>query len=133
MLEEITQLVGLQIYTHKGVYLGSISNVIVDFSESKVDSFYVENTNPALVEASRSVMVPYRWVQSIGDIVVLKHFPEERILLTDEEREMLRAMGMEAVPSAAPIKATGTPESPQPPTGIGTTPTTPEARKVPLR
>jgi len=33
-------------------------------------------TNPLLVEGSRAVSVPYRWVQSVGDIVVLRYFPK---------------------------------------------------------
>src|SRR5207244_263502 len=37
---------------------------------------FVGETNPLLVEGSRAVSVPYRWVQSVGDIVVLRYFPK---------------------------------------------------------
>jgi len=85
MLEEVTSLIGLQIYTNFGVFVGVVSNVIVDIKKHTADSFFVEETNPTLVEASRSITVPYRWVQHVGDIILLKHFPEH-VELSEEER-----------------------------------------------
>ena len=87
MLEEVTSLLGLQIYTNYGVFVGVINNIIVDLKTHKAESLYVEQTNPALVEESRSITIPYRWVQNVGDIVLLRHFPE-RIDLTDEQRRL---------------------------------------------
>jgi len=37
---------------------------------------FITSTNPLLVEGSKSVNVPYRWISSIGDIVILKYFPK---------------------------------------------------------
>ena len=91
MLEEFTSLLGLQIYTNYGVFVGVVNNIIVDIKTHKADSFFVEETNPAIVEASRSITVPYRWVQHVGDIILLKHFPD-RVELSDKER---RKMDME--------------------------------------
>ena len=88
MLEEVTSLLGLQIYTSYGVFVGVVNNVIVDIKKHKADSLFVEETNPALVEASRSVTIPYRWVQNVGDIILLKHFPDH-IELTDEQRRIM--------------------------------------------
>jgi sporulation protein YlmC with PRC-barrel domain len=87
MLEEITSLLGLQIYTNYGVFIGVINNIIVDLGKHKAHSLYVEETNPTLVEDSRSITIPYRWVQNVGDIVLLRHFPEH-IELTDDQRRM---------------------------------------------
>ena len=88
MLEEVTSLIGLQIYTNFGVFVGVVGNVIVDIKKHTADSFFVEETNPTLVEASRSITIPYRWVQHVGDIILLKHFPE-RVELTDEQRRQM--------------------------------------------
>jgi sporulation protein YlmC with PRC-barrel domain len=87
MLEEITSMLGLHIYTNYGVFVGVINNVIVDLKKHRAQSLYVEQTNPTLVEDSRSITIPYRWVQNVGDIVLLKHFPEH-IELSDEQRRM---------------------------------------------
>lgn len=75
MLEEISELIGLQVYTNKGVFLGNVNNLIVDVEDSKVDGVFIGDTNPLLVEGSRAIAVPYRWIQSVGDIVILRYFP----------------------------------------------------------
>ena len=50
--------------------------MVVDVENGQVDGVFVGETNPLLVEGSKAVSVPYRWVQSVGDIVILKYFPK---------------------------------------------------------
>ena len=76
LLEEISELIGLQVYTQNGVFLGNVNNVVVDVENGNVDGLFVQETNPLLVEGARAVSVPYRWIQSVGDIVVLRYFPK---------------------------------------------------------
>jgi sporulation protein YlmC with PRC-barrel domain len=76
MLQEASELIGLQVYTSQGTFLGNVSNLVVEVDENKVQGLFVTNTNPLLVEGSKSVNVPFRWVSTIGDIVILKYFPK---------------------------------------------------------
>jgi len=76
MLEEVSEMIGLQVYTNGGIFLGNVSNVVVDVSNSRVDGLFITDTNPLLVEDSKSVAVPFRWIQSVGDIVILAYFPK---------------------------------------------------------
>ena len=76
MLEEVAEIVGLQVYTHEGTFLGNVNNLIMDVDGSKIEGLFVTDTNPMLVEDSRNVSVPYRWVQSVGDVVILRFFPK---------------------------------------------------------
>ncbi len=76
LLGEISEIIGLQVYTQNGVFLGNVNNLVVDVDNGSVDGIFVGETNPLLVEGSRAVSVPYRWVQSVGDIVVLRYFPK---------------------------------------------------------
>lgn len=76
LLGEISEVIGLQVYTHNGVFLGNVNNLVVDVDNGSVDGIFVGETNPLLVEGSRAVSVPYRWVQSVGDIVLLRYFPK---------------------------------------------------------
>ncbi len=76
MLEEASEMIGLQVYTNQAIYLGSVANLVVDVDESKVQGLFISNTNPLLVEGSKSVNVPYRWISSIGDVIILKYFPK---------------------------------------------------------
>ena len=76
MLEEISELIGLQVYTSDGMYLGNVDNVVIDLENRKIYGLYIGDTNPLLVEDSIPVNVPYRWIQAIGDIVLLRYFPK---------------------------------------------------------
>jgi sporulation protein YlmC with PRC-barrel domain len=76
MLREISDLIGLTVYTQNGVLLGSVTNLIIDVERGKVDGLFISETNPALVDGGRAVSVPYRWVQSVGDVVILRYFPK---------------------------------------------------------
>jgi sporulation protein YlmC with PRC-barrel domain len=91
MLEEVTTLQELEIYTPHGAFVGRVRDVIIDLVKKNIDGLYVEETSEALVEQSHSINIPYRWVQSIGDIIILKHFPE-RVQLTETERKKLDAI-----------------------------------------
>ena len=76
MLVEMTELIGRQVYTQEGRLLGEVANVVVDIEGSKIDGLYVADPNPVLVEDSRPVNVPYRWVSAVNDVVILKYFPK---------------------------------------------------------
>jgi sporulation protein YlmC with PRC-barrel domain len=72
---EITSLYDLEVYTQKGLYLGRVSEILVDIKKSAVYELILSETNPNIVEDSRSIGIPYRWIKSISEIVVLKYFP----------------------------------------------------------
>ena len=91
MLEEITTLQELEIYTNYGAFVGRVRDIIIDLAAKHIDGLYVEETNEALVEDSTGISIPYRWVQSVGDIIILKHFPD-RVSLTETERKKLDAL-----------------------------------------
>ena len=94
MLVEMTELLGRQIYTPDGRLLGEVGNVVVDVEGSKIDGLYVDESSPLLVDESRPVNVPYRWVAAVNDVVLLKYFPK-RVSLK-------RTPARGAVPAAAP-------------------------------
>jgi len=85
-LEEITCFLKLPVYTREGTYVGHVRNVILDMDEKRVSSLLVTNTNPALVEGTVDVAVPYRWVNAIGDIIILSHFPQ-KVTTTKKKKE----------------------------------------------
>jgi sporulation protein YlmC with PRC-barrel domain len=76
MLEEASNMIGLQVYTNQGMFLGNVSNLVVEVDENKVQGLFVTSNNPLLVEGSKSVNVPFRWISAIGDVIILKYFPK---------------------------------------------------------
>ena len=76
MLTELNDLVGMEVYTDKGISLGNIDDVILETDNRSVESLFISNPNPLVVENSYAIAVPFRWVSHIGDIVLLKYFPK---------------------------------------------------------
>ena len=75
--EEVTSFLKLPVYTREGLYVGNVKNVFLDMDEKRVSSLLVTNTNPLMVEGTVDVAVPYRWVNAVGDIIILSYFPEK--------------------------------------------------------
>lgn len=76
MLVEITQLVDRDIYTPDGRHLGKVNNIVLDVEGGRADGLFVSEPSEYLVEGSRSVNVPFRWVAAVNDVILLKYFPK---------------------------------------------------------
>ncbi|MCI4368197.1 MAG: PRC-barrel domain-containing protein [Thermoplasmata archaeon] len=76
MLVEMTELLGRSVYTPDGRLLGEVDNIVVDVDTSKVDGLFIAESSPLLVEESRPINVPYRWVSAVNDVILLKYFPK---------------------------------------------------------
>jgi sporulation protein YlmC with PRC-barrel domain len=84
MLEEISEIMGMQVYTPGGIYLGNVDNLVMDMDDRIINGIFLRESNPMLVEGSISINIPYRWIQAIGDVVILKYFPK-RVNVPREE------------------------------------------------
>lgn len=76
MLMEISDISGLEIYTPKGIFVGHADKFVIDPSDKRLSGIIVSDASPVLVEEGVSIKIPYRWVQSVGDIIILKVFPD---------------------------------------------------------
>ncbi len=85
MEEMVTSLLKLPVYTRNGIYVGNVRNVILDIDQRKIASLILTKTNPTLIEGAVDVAVPYRWVNAVGDIIILSYFPEK--VTMEKERE----------------------------------------------
>jgi len=79
MLENINNIKGLEIYTPGGIFVGVVDEVVINISEMSVSGLFVADANPVLVDENVSINIPMRWIQSIGDIIILNRFSHERI------------------------------------------------------
>ncbi len=72
---ELSSLYGQDIYTDKGVYVGKIEDVNVDIKNRRIAGLVVKNINPSAFDVGnrKGIIIPYRWVLAIGDIVLIKH------------------------------------------------------------
>jgi sporulation protein YlmC with PRC-barrel domain len=78
MIEDITSLFDLNVYTDKGVYAGKVADVQIDASERRISMLALSNYNKDLFTIeSKTILVPYRIVTAAKDIVIIKHQPIE--------------------------------------------------------
>ena len=76
MLEEISKIKGLEVYAPNGLFVGYADRYTIDPSDRRVSGIFMEEANPVLVDENVSIKIPFRWVQSIGDVIILSTFPK---------------------------------------------------------
>ncbi|MDG5774942.1 PRC-barrel domain-containing protein [Haloarculaceae archaeon H-GB2-1] len=85
--QEITSLVGREVYSNNGVFVGEVEDIRLDLDVQSVTGLALHELNGELFDAearrSRGVIVPYRWVLAVGDIVIVNDVVER--LHSDEE------------------------------------------------
>jgi sporulation protein YlmC with PRC-barrel domain len=88
--EEITSLVGREVYSNNGVFVGEIEDIRLDLDGEQVTGLAIGEINEELfrdrLDGARGIIVPYRWVRAVGDVVLVNGIVE-RMHDSDEEEE----------------------------------------------
>lgn len=78
--EEITTLVGREVYSNNGVFVGEVEDLRLNLDAEVVNGLALSALNPELFEnvvtGQKGVVVPYRWVRSVGDVVLINDVVE---------------------------------------------------------
>jgi sporulation protein YlmC with PRC-barrel domain len=86
--QEITGLIGREVYSNNGVFVGEIEDVRIDMRAEAITGLALGELNADLfashVEGGQGVMLPYRWVRATGDVVLVNDIVE-RLADPDEE------------------------------------------------
>ncbi|WP_053947522.1 PRC-barrel domain-containing protein [Halolamina sediminis] len=90
--QEITALVGREVYSNNGVFVGEVEDVRLDLGAEQVTGLALSGLNEELfkgnVEGGKGVMVPYRWVRAVGDVILINDIIE-RLRGPEEAEETL--------------------------------------------
>jgi len=88
--QEITTLVGREVYSNNGVFVGEVEDLRLDLDEQVVTGLALTELNGELLAeraaGSAGVILPYRWVRAVGDVVLVND-TVERLGDADEEEE----------------------------------------------
>jgi sporulation protein YlmC with PRC-barrel domain len=71
----ITALINREVYTSSGVFVGSVQDVRLDFTELVISDLVVGDINRSAFELERGktgFLIPYRWTRAVGDIVIIQ-------------------------------------------------------------
>jgi len=73
MYAELTSLFGLNVYTDRGRYVGNVNDVVIEAADRMVTGLALTKINREMFDVNREgVILPYRWVRAIGDVVIVK-------------------------------------------------------------
>jgi len=92
--QEITSLVGREVYTNNGVFLGEVEDLRLNLDAQNVTGLALHQLNRELFSQesanARGVIVPYRWVQAVGDVIIVNDLAEriQRAKEHDNEEEV---------------------------------------------
>ena len=93
--QEITTLVGREVYTNNGVFLGEVEDLRLNLDAQKVTGLALHELNRELfaeeAASARGVIIPYRWVQSVGDVIIVNDLAERVQQAKDDEHEEVTA------------------------------------------
>ena len=84
--QELTTLVGREVYSNNGVFVGEVEDIRLDIDSQSVTGLALTELNRDLFAeyagGARGVLIPYRWVRAVGDVVLINDIVER---LSDEE------------------------------------------------
>jgi len=90
--QEITTLVGREVYSNNGVFVGEVEDVRLDLSQQQVTGLALGELSQELfagrIEAGKGAMIPYRWVRAVGDVILINDVVE-RLEDEDEDEEVV--------------------------------------------
>ncbi|MFH5798571.1 PRC-barrel domain-containing protein [Haladaptatus sp. CMAA 1911] len=77
---EITTLVGREVYSNNGVFVGEVDDLRLDLNEIAVTGLALGGINDELfgnrISTGRGVIIPYRWVRAVGDVILVNDVVE---------------------------------------------------------
>lgn len=89
--QEITTLVGREVYSNNGVYVGEVEDVRLDLDQEVVTGLALAELNRELFEGriqrGKGVLIPYRWVRAVGDVILINDVIE-RLKKPEDESEV---------------------------------------------
>ncbi|WP_435068938.1 PRC-barrel domain-containing protein [Haloplanus sp. C73] len=90
--QEITTLVGREVYSNNGVFVGEVEDVRLDLSQQTVTGLALGELSQELfagrIESGKGVMIPYRWVRAVGDVILINDVVE-RLEEDGEDEEVI--------------------------------------------
>ncbi len=74
MQADITSLLGLEVYTQKGIFVGKVDDAVLDTENGIISGLALGGVNKELFDQKgRGIVIPYRWITAVGDIVIMRH------------------------------------------------------------
>lgn len=92
-IQRLGEILQKDVFTDKGYYAGKVVDLELDLTKCKIKSVTIETVPGSLLAKmiggkKKGIIVPYGMVQSIGDVVIIKHItslPAEEVKSGEKE------------------------------------------------
>ncbi len=89
MIGEITTFFGMRVFTDEGRYVGKVEDIVIDSDSRSIRGLALVDVNKALIDTrAKGVIIPYRIVKAVGDIIIIKDVFKRRSSEAREEEEV---------------------------------------------
>lgn len=77
-IKQISELFDMHVYSEKAVYLGRVQDVVLDVTNKKISGLALTEINKNVIDIKNfgGVIIPYRLVKDVGDIIIVRHLPQ---------------------------------------------------------
>jgi sporulation protein YlmC with PRC-barrel domain len=76
-VKNISEVFGKDVFTNRGVFCGRVADIEVNLSKFRINALVIETGKGSfladMVGGKKGVVVPYQLVNSVGDVVIIKH------------------------------------------------------------
>jgi len=94
-VKNVSEMFGKDVFTDRGVFCGKVADLWVNLMKFRIHSIVVSTGRDSflanMVGGRKGVIIPYTLVESIGDVVIIKHItptvserPEEEVAITED-------------------------------------------------
>jgi len=88
---DFSDITGKDVFTNKGSYCGTVKDIELNLGKFAVRAVVVGAEKGSYlaqkVGGSKNVVIPYRMVQSVDDIIIIKDFQTSQVDEAEEEAE----------------------------------------------
>ena len=77
MKSQITDVLGLSVYTDRAVFVGDVDDVVIDLDRKTIKALALGNLNMDIIDIKgyKGLQIPFRMITSVGDVVLVRHMP----------------------------------------------------------
>lgn len=77
MKRQLSELYGMSVYSEKAAYLGKVADINIDVVNKRVKDLALKDVNADIIDVGThcGVLIPFRLVKVVGDIVIVRHIP----------------------------------------------------------
>jgi sporulation protein YlmC with PRC-barrel domain len=76
-VKSISEMFGKDVFTNRGAYCGRVADLKLHLGKFRINSLVLDVARGSFLSgilgSKKGIIVPYQYVDSIGDVVIIKH------------------------------------------------------------